>query len=475
MLMKSSFFSAPGVILWMVLSTSGLCLGAVPTSRPANAREHPGAGINAILDRASNAVDQISSVTDAQKEQIEQILNKAHQDAEQLGKNLSHVAPRERGRQVGDFLQGVRRDIAQVLNRDQLEQLRQKLEPKRQGQDEKDQSDERSADRKPGADRKGAVDGGPVGRFAQRVRQDLFKLNLSDEQQAKVRSLFEDVKKKADAIREQAGDDAAGARQKARQLFEETRGKLRDILTPQQQEKMRDLARSGPDRRSSGDRARDRRDRPDADSKASTRASDQTSMMDSTDVKDRKSTSSGPDDQAMDPLKGPAVGEAAPELSLGTLDGHHLTLSALKGRLVVLVFGSYSSPSFRQRAASIEKLSNDLGIRARVYIVYGREAHAAGEWDVDRNKEQEIKVKQPSTMDARQDLAKTARKELKLSVPIAIDTIDNTAARAFGAGENSAYLIGRDGKILARQRWFEPSAMQRDVDKAAASKAPLAN
>jgi hypothetical protein len=113
----------------------------------------------------------------------------------------------------------------------------------------------------------------------------------------------------------------------------------------------------------------------------------------------------------------------------------------------------------------LEKLKSELGTRATFAIVYTREAHPAGEWDVARNKEEGISIEQSKSLDARKSAAQVARDKLKLTTPIALDTMANDAAIAYGAGANSAYVIDRDGKIAARQQWFEPMALKRAVDK----------
>ncbi|HYO09623.1 MAG TPA: deiodinase-like protein, partial [Tepidisphaeraceae bacterium] len=163
---------------------------------------------------------------------------------------------------------------------------------------------------------------------------------------------------------------------------------------------------------------------------------------------------------------GPAVGSPAPPVSLRRLDGSLVTLESLKGRVVVLEFGSYSCPAFRDRAAAMEKLRGEYGTRATFLVVYAREAHPAGEWEVDRNKDQSISVEQPRSADARRALATQARDALKITVPILLDSLGNDTAIAYGAGPNSAIVIGRDGTIAARQNWFEPYAIRRWIDAA---------
>ena len=126
-----------------------------------------------------------------------------------------------------------------------------------------------------------------------------------------------------------------------------------------------------------------------------------------------------------------------------------------------------TSPAFRERAAAMEKLKTEYGQRAQFIVIYQREAHAKGEWEVDRNKDKDITVDQPTTLEARSDLAKKTRQELKITAPILVDTMGNETATAYGAGANSAFVINRDGIIVARQQWFDPGGLQRAIDEAA--------
>src|SRR5262249_25597797 len=138
-------------------------------------------------------------------------------------------------------------------------------------------------------------------------------------------------------------------------------------------------------------------------------------------------------------------------------------------RVIVLEFGSYSCPAFRNRVAAMEKLKTDYGTRASFFVVYGKEAHALGEWEVDRNKDDGISVEQPKTQEARKTLAEEARDKLHILTPIVLDSMGNDAARALGAGANSAYVLTRDGTLLAKQKWFEPIAIRRVLDEATKS------
>jgi len=167
------------------------------------------------------------------------------------------------------------------------------------------------------------------------------------------------------------------------------------------------------------------------------------------------------------PTTMPAIGTMAPQFSIHKLDGSLLTLSSLKGRVVVLEFGSYSCPSFRRRVPAMEQMKHEFGTKAQLFVIYAKEAHPTGEWDVDRNKDEGISIEQPGSADARRQIAQGARDKLKITVPVALDTMDNEVAKMYGAGANSAVVIDRDGRIAAHQEWFEPVALRKYIDAAA--------
>jgi peroxiredoxin len=173
-------------------------------------------------------------------------------------------------------------------------------------------------------------------------------------------------------------------------------------------------------------------------------------------VKDAAATSSA----AIEP------GQPAPAFALKSLAGQPVTLASMKGRVVVVVFGSYSTPSFRQRVPALEKLAKDYSTRATVLVVYTREAHAVGEWEVDRNKEDNIAVEQPKTDAERKTLATQAVSTLKITVPVLLDDMENSTAKAYGLTPNGAVIINRDGSVAARQHWFEPIGLRAQIDAA---------
>ena len=456
----------------LVMTVVVACLFAATPTRAAEATSRPFAGAGGggmILDRAREIVADLK-LSDEQEAKVDAIFQNARKDFQELRTNLDALEPRERMERARDFMQTVRQQLGDVLTPEQREAMNRKFEEARENFRRRSVADAPGAattrpDRAPGGP------GGPEtrrspGMLADRLRENLQKLELSDEQKAKVKDLLEDVKARGEALRAQLQSGGEEARDKMRQLFEETRQKLANILTEEQRTKLRDLMGGPPGERPG------RPDRAGSAAPTTTKADAGADMMMMDGDAKPKTKSANRKAQPSDfkiPAAGPAPGDAAPDLTLRKLDGSTLQLSSLRGRVVVLEFGSYSCPSFRNRAAAMEKLRNDYGPRAQFYVVYTREAHATGEWEVDRNKDEGIQVEQPKTLDARKTLASAARDKLKITVPILIDSPENEAAKAFGTGANSAYVINRDGKIAVRQEWFEPNALRRAIDEAVRS------
>ncbi len=97
---------------------------------------------------------------------------------------------------------------------------------------------------------------------------------------------------------------------------------------------------------------------------------------------------------------------------------------------------------------------------AEFFIVYLREAHAAGSyWPADYAKR--LGITDHSSIDDRCDVAQRLCSEKALTIPCLIDDMDNTAARAYKAWPDRLYLIGLDGCIAlagARGPWgFDPA------------------
>ncbi|MFO0829095.1 MAG: deiodinase-like protein [Phycisphaerales bacterium] len=139
------------------------------------------------------------------------------------------------------------------------------------------------------------------------------------------------------------------------------------------------------------------------------------------------------------------AGDVAPDFTLSDYDGKNpVTLSALRGEPVVLVFGSCSCPPFVRSVAAIEKLARQYGDKAHFVMVYIHEAHPTDGWALDGN---QFQVKTPTTLAERCSLAKAFDDRIHVSFPIVVDTIGDDVASRYAPWPNRMYIIDGDGKI----------------------------
>jgi hypothetical protein len=105
-------------------------------------------------------------------------------------------------------------------------------------------------------------------------------------------------------------------------------------------------------------------------------------------------------------------------------------------------------------------------------IVYTREAFPAGEKNVERNRDEGISVAQAKTIDERKAEALDTERELRITIPMAIDSMDDAVSNAFGGFPNGCIVIGKDSKIAARQQWTTPDTLRGLIDDAANAPGP---
>lgn len=179
-----------------------------------------------------------------------------------------------------------------------------------------------------------------------------------------------------------------------------------------------------------------------------------------------------------DTFGGPEKGEEAPEFQLKTLDGQSVRLQDyLQKGPVVLEFGSYTCPIFRDKHRAMEELRSKYADQVFFLTLYTLEAHPKGdvcpyvgrEWVTEPNEEQGILYRQPLQESERQDIAQKAQADLEMGTLVVLDDMKNSTWKAYGGAPNAAYLIGQDGRVRLRQGWFEPDrlgeALAQEVKK----------
>ncbi|VGO19077.1 amidohydrolase family protein [Pontiella sulfatireligans] len=146
----------------------------------------------------------------------------------------------------------------------------------------------------------------------------------------------------------------------------------------------------------------------------------------------------------------PDVGEIAPDFTLKMLNSKKtVTLSDVyHDKPVILTLGSYTCPPFREAIEGIEQIYQQYKDKFHFCFVYIKEAHATDERPAPVNEMKDINFTQPTTYKERTDIATTCQRQVDLSMPILVDTLDNAVEKLYAGAPNRTYLIGQNGTVL---------------------------
>lgn len=165
-------------------------------------------------------------------------------------------------------------------------------------------------------------------------------------------------------------------------------------------------------------------------------------------------------------------GERLPKLVLHDMEGNEQPLSRCWDKHpALLVTMSLSCGQTRRYARDLRRLSRRFERDINTVVIYVVEAHPIdapspytdGIWLTSKNEIAGLHSAQPQTLEERIERARQLRRRFGLSTPMLIDALDDRAWRAFGGAPNVAILVRSDGRIAAKQGWFEPKEMTRAI------------
>lgn len=448
---------------------------ARPFAGNGNGAGNGGGRAEAFGQRVRDALNELN-LTDDQNKKIDAILDQARSDFQNLAPQLRTMQPQERQQKMRDLIDGMRDKLKAVLTPEQQQQFVKKMQEMRpqRGNGQLGQNSTNSPTALPSNTQ--AQPGQKMDAMIQRLQESLAALNLNGDQKAQANKIIQDTKAQLNDLRNKArngGINPDDARSQTQDILSSTRDQLAGILSKDQQEQLRDEIQKRVNESSPATRPTASADMKDEAMKDQTMQGDTMqgdAMKDGANGSSGNSKNSNVSKSAFLSSAGPKIGEPAPALNATSIMGRPVQLAAFKGKLLVIEFGSYSSPSFRDHMAKMEELARQNDLRASFLIVYTKEAHPQGGWDVDRNREDRISVPQSTDMKSRTADAQEAREALKITIPIAIDSMDNATAATYGAGENSAVVIGRDGTVVAKEDWCDPFRLKAAIDEAAQQK-----
>jgi type I thyroxine 5'-deiodinase len=79
--------------------------------------------------------------------------------------------------------------------------------------------------------------------------------------------------------------------------------------------------------------------------------------------------------------------------------------------------------------------------------VYIREAHPTDGRQVPQNVKDKILIEDPKTLEERRKVAKEFTEQFEVSLPVLVDTLDDTMERAYSGWPDRLYVIDADGKL----------------------------
>lgn len=467
--------------------------------------QRPGAQIGQLLDRIRQAADSVG-LNPQQAERVQAVLQLARGELGDLGARMQQMGPEERRQEVQAITAGVIEEIGALLTAEQRPRFREEIERMRQQAQRRGQGPPpgqpggpppttRPGDQppqpgaQPGAPRPQGGPGPRVGQYIEQITAALHQLDLSEEQKPQVEtaltSLRQDIRRMTTEARENATDPQT-AGQAMRQRMDQFRETLVGILTPEQAERLREemqrrTQQQGdrpPGDRPPGDRPPGDRppgDRPPGDRPPGEMAPGQMPMQENDPRAQRRGRDGreGGDEAIssenafLEQLTAPPgldIGESlSTEVAVVSLTGKQRPLRELipRSKPLVVLLGSASSPTFRDRVADLLPLRQAIGRDADLLIIYTREQHAAGQWTVERNTRDKVEIPQHADIEARIAAAKTLKLQGEIRIEIVVDTMEDSAVKAL-VGESphcAALVFAPDGRLVGRQQWLDPTGL----------------
>lgn len=122
---------------------------------------------------------------------------------------------------------------------------------------------------------------------------------------------------------------------------------------------------------------------------------------------------------------------------------------------------------------SLHALAERYGDRVSFVVVYIREAHPEDGWVVTPNRDQGIEIMDPTNDEERHAVAATCAIRLQIRMPVVVDSVDDTIARAYGALPDRLYLVAEGGRVAFQGGpgpfGFDPTALEQAIEEVLAN------
>jgi len=162
------------------------------------------------------------------------------------------------------------------------------------------------------------------------------------------------------------------------------------------------------------------------------------------------------------------VGAPAPAFDLPRFGASGRTSLAemLRGKPVIVMFGSYTCPQFRSASAALNALYEQYRDRAQFLLVYVHEAHSSENWTSTVNQREGVDLPPEKTLEEKGQHATLCIRKLDLGFPVVVDGMDRKVESAFRAWPSAVYLVGADGRVSWRTRLGEQNFAPEEMGSA---------
>lgn len=153
------------------------------------------------------------------------------------------------------------------------------------------------------------------------------------------------------------------------------------------------------------------------------------------------------DDYDFESVEGTDVGEKASDFQLLTSEGATKNLLDFTGDFLVLEMGSITCPLFQSRRGIMETLESQNNVSSAV--LYVREAHPG------------IKIQSHKSFEDKAACATRLKVEDGETRTVFVDGLDGQAHAAYGSMPNAVFIINKNGCVVFRSEWNNPSATRK--------------
>lgn len=96
----------------------------------------------------------------------------------------------------------------------------------------------------------------------------------------------------------------------------------------------------------------------------------------------------------------------------------------------------------------LNELHDTYRDRVEFFLIYIREAHPANGWQVPNNLIEDIVYDEPTTDEARTEVASACQLALDIDMPMLVDRIDNDVEEKYVGLPMRQFLIDEEGRIV---------------------------